>query len=276
MMHVWRTITEAVELVEYSVNQEDERIEDLIRIAPKGCSSVLDVGARDGRVSMALAPHFEAVTALDLVKPNIRHPKVSNVQGDVTELQFPDDSFDVVFCMEVLEHIRPEMLERACAEIVRVATYDVVIGVPYEQDLRIGRTVCLSCGKANPPWGHINMFNEKGLVSLFDALEPVGTSFAGTNGGKTNALSTLFMDLAGNPWGTYNQTETCIHCGCKLLNPPRRRWFQRILSGAALLLSEMQSSLFTAKPNWIHMVFRKRRFVAGAGMIEGRCRSAGR
>lgn len=273
-MHVWRTITEAVELVEYSANQEGERIRDLIRIAPKGRSSMLDVGARDGRVSMALAPHFETVTALDLVKPDVRHPKVSNVQGDVTELRFPDDSFDVVFCTEVLEHIRPEMLERASAEIIRVAVYDVVIGVPYRQDLRIGRTVCLSCGKANPPWGHINVFDEEGLVSLFGALEPVTTKFVGANGGKTNVLSMLLMDLVGNPWGTYNQKERCIHCGCTLLHPPQRKYFQRIISGAALLLSEMQSSLFAARPNWIHMVFRKRRFVAGNGKIEGGTRSA--
>lgn len=264
-MHVWKTITEAVELVDYSGNQEEKRIGDLVRIAPKGRSSVLDVGARDGRVSIALAPYFETVTALDLAMPDIRHPKVSNVQGDITELQFPDDSFDVVFCTEVLEHIRPEMLERACAEIIRVAAYDVVIGVPYKQAIRIGRTVCLFCGKTNPPWGHINIFDEKGLARLFDALESVTTTFVGANGGKTNALSALLMDLAGNPWGTYNQNETCIHCGSKLLYPPRRRFFQRIFSGTALLLSEIQSSLFAARPNWIHMVFRKRRFPAGNG-----------
>lgn len=264
-MHVWKTITKAVDLVDYSKNQEEERIGDLVRISPKGRSSVLDVGARDGRVSIAIAPYFERITVLDLVRPDIRHPKISNVQGDVTELQFPDDSFDVVFCTELLEHIRPEMLERACAEIVRVATYDVVIGVPYKQDLRVGRSVCLSCGKANPPWGHVNVFNERGLVRLFDVLELVRTSFVGINGERTNALSTLLMDLAGNPWGSYGQNETCIHCGCKLLNPPRRRWFQRIFSGAALLLNEMQISLCAARPNWIHMVFRKRRFPAGNG-----------
>ena len=35
-------------------------------------------------------------------------------------------------------------------------------------------------------------------------------------------LSTLLLDLAGNPFGTYDQEEPCIHCGAKLKPPPRR------------------------------------------------------
>lgn len=264
-IQVWKNIAKTVELGCDSSNDEEARIGDLVDIAPKGRSSVLDIGARDGRVSVALAPYFESVTALDLVTPEIRHPKVSCVQGDVTGLRFPDDSFDVVVCAELLEHIRPGMLGKAAAEIVRVASCDVVIGVPYKQDLRIGRTVCRSCGKRNPPWGHVNVFDEDTLTDLFGALEPVATSFIGADGGKTNALSVFLMDLAGNPWGTYNQQEACIHCGSALLTPPPMRCRQRILSSTALLLNALQSALCAPRPNWIHMVFRKRPFEAGSG-----------
>ena len=37
------------------------------------------------------------------------------MRGDVTQLEFPNDSFDVVFCTEVLEHVAA--LQKACFEI---------------------------------------------------------------------------------------------------------------------------------------------------------------
>ena len=42
------------------------------------------------------------------------------VAGDVTNLDFPDRSFDCVFCAEVLEHIPVNLLEVACRELTRV------------------------------------------------------------------------------------------------------------------------------------------------------------
>ena len=64
---------------------------------------------------------------------------------DVTQLTFEDMSFDALMSLEVLEHV--PAVERACKEIARVARHEVVIGVPYKQDTRLGRTKCSNCGK---------------------------------------------------------------------------------------------------------------------------------
>jgi hypothetical protein len=71
------------------------------------------------------------------------------------DLGFADDFFDFVLCAEVLEHIPTASLSRACSELGRVSKHYVLIGVPYRQDIRVGRTTCWSCRKKNPPWGHI-------------------------------------------------------------------------------------------------------------------------
>ena len=92
--------------------REHERTRNLIDLVPKGDASVLDAGARDGRLSVLLADHFETVTALDQKKPAVRHRKVKTVQGDITSLRFPDNSFDCVMCTEVLEQVPGRLLER--------------------------------------------------------------------------------------------------------------------------------------------------------------------
>jgi len=93
---------------------------------------------------------FDEVTALDLEKPTISHDKIACVQGDIINLDFDDNTFDLVFCAEVLEHIPPHLLERATSELSRVSREFLLIGVPYKQDIRVGRTTCYSCGAKNP------------------------------------------------------------------------------------------------------------------------------
>jgi 2-polyprenyl-3-methyl-5-hydroxy-6-metoxy-1,4-benzoquinol methylase len=107
---------------------EIARTQDLLSIVPKNLSTVLDIGARDGHFSQLLTKHFESVTALDLTMPQFDLDRVRPVQGDVTKIQFPDDNFDVVFCVEVVDHV--PALQKACSEIERVARH-AVIGVLY-------------------------------------------------------------------------------------------------------------------------------------------------
>jgi len=235
--------------------KEQARTADLLRLVPRGRKSVLDIGARDGHFSRLLTDYFEEVTALDLEKPAFEFPRVKTVAGDITQLQFSDDSFDCVFCAEVLEHI--PALEQACRELVRVARHEIVIGVPYRQDTRVGRTTCSQCGKVNPPWAHVNTFDEAKLRKLFPRLALRSTSFVGTNNEVTNPLSTMLMDWAGNPWGTYDQDEPCIHCGAALVAPNGRSALSRVFAGVAIRLSRLQESLTRPHGNWIHAVFVK-------------------
>src|SRR5262249_20346926 len=158
-----------------------------------------EIGSRDGYHTRKLTDVFQQVTALDLSKPPFDIPRVTPVQGDVTCLDFPDRFFDCVLCAEVLEHV--PAVEQAAREIARVARHEVLIGVPYKQDTRVGRLSCSSCGKSNPPFGHVNTFDEHRLQELFQGLDPVTTHWVGTNRERTNAISTRLLDYAGNPWG---------------------------------------------------------------------------
>jgi hypothetical protein len=248
--------------------KDHERTRNLIDLIPKDGASVLDAGARDGYLSVLLAEHFESVTALDQTNPAVRHRKVTSVQGDITSLRYPDNSFDCVMCTEVLEHVPERLLEDACSELQRVARKYLLIGVPYRQDLRVARTTCYLCGKKNPPWGHVNAFDEDRLKRLFRGLDIETISNVSTTTVATNAVSTLLMDWAGNPFGTYEQEESCIHCGSRLTPPPPRNLFQRGCTRLAFWLNEAQRRFTRPRPNWIHILFRKPAVAARAGNVN--------
>jgi len=237
--------------------QERERLASLLRLLPDA-GTVLEIGTRDGHMSFALAERFARVTTLDLGKRVLLHPGIEAIAGDLRRLPFRDLSFEAVLCAEVLEHIPTADLQEACRELVRVCANVLVIGVPYRQDLRVGRTRCSSCRRFNPPWGHVNSFDEDRLDALFAGLSRIDTDRVGRSDEVTNGFSALLMNWAGNPWGTYEQEEACIHCGGKVGPPPASAFPSRVLSAIAERMNRIQRSRFSsARPCWIHCLYRK-------------------
>lgn len=241
-----------------SSSQERQRTEDLSKLMPSSGGTALDIGARDGHFSRVLAERFNRVIALDLTKPEVDHPRVECVQGNAADLEFADNSTDFVFCAEVLEHIPPKILARVCGEIERVCRGQILIGVPYKQDIRVGRTTCYSCMGKNPPWGHVNTFDEQRLSELFPACKIDSISFVGKSTERTNAVSAALMDLAGNPYGTYSQEETCVHCGAKLISPPERNFVQKLVTKIAFLTRRTSEVFSKPRGNWIHLLLSKK------------------
>ncbi len=236
---------------------EQDRTNNLLALMPEHGRVALDVGARDGHFSRLLAERFDKVIALDIVRPAISHPRIECRQGDVTHLELVDNAVDFVFCAEVIEHIPGNDLATACQELQRVCSDKLLIGVPYRQDIRVGRTTCYTCLGKNPPWGHVNRFDDHSLVSLFLRCHVERKGFVGWNVNQTNALATLLTDLAGNPFGTYHQEEACIHCGHRLMPPPERTVAQKILTKLGYLARSTTAPFAQPHANWIHVLFAK-------------------
>jgi SAM-dependent methyltransferase len=142
-------------------------------------ASVLDAGCGEGETIERLGdllPH--PVTGVDLNPESVRFaaerlPGDRFDTADLLSLPFEDDSFDLVLCLEVLEHIpdpRP-----ALDELARVSSGELILSVPHEPWFRLGN---LARGKRLAGLGnhpeHVNHWNPRTFREfLSGAVEPV-------------------------------------------------------------------------------------------------------
>lgn len=138
--------------------------------------SLLDVGSGRG---VFLLPFLEAfpqthVTSVDILDKRVcflkelsagGYSQLSALKGDICNQPLPDNSFDVVTLLEVLEHI-PEV-GKAVKSAVKMAKRYVVVSVPSKPD-------------DNPE--HIHLLTKEILTELFRDAGCSKLHFGGVNG----------------------------------------------------------------------------------------------
>ena len=137
-------------------------------------STVVEVGAGEGRVTQRLVERFPDATVigLDLVDDDLAGDwadlGLPMFFGDATRLPFTDDSIDLVVGLEVMEHIPGP--EAALREIARVCRGTVVLSVPREPVWRAGNMVRgrYLADLGNTP-GHANPWSSRQFRNFVDA-----------------------------------------------------------------------------------------------------------
>jgi 2-polyprenyl-3-methyl-5-hydroxy-6-metoxy-1,4-benzoquinol methylase len=147
---------------------------------------LLDAGCGEGYSINALLQKHPHVffTGIDnrieaLVLARIHYPEGRYVGADILRLPFKDNSFDLVVCAEVIEHIK--QYQEAFKELRRVTAGYCVISVPYEPFFSLLRFLSgknLLHGGKHPE--HLNRFTKKEIireVAVHFKIEKVMISF---------------------------------------------------------------------------------------------------
>jgi 2-polyprenyl-3-methyl-5-hydroxy-6-metoxy-1,4-benzoquinol methylase len=130
-------------------------VADLLR--PGGDSLDVGVGAGQFLNVLARSGKFRSVVGVDKTKYKKYtelEPNISTLRGNIADLQFEDNSFDVVTCMEVLEHIPSEVFLTGLAELRRVCRGQLIISVPYREREPISKF-------------HVRRFEAADILELF-------------------------------------------------------------------------------------------------------------
>lgn len=130
--------------------------------------TVLDVGCADGYTPGLIDSLFGSRTmGMDLSDQAIRNARVmfrcTGVAAEAGSLPFPDHSFDLCICSEVLEHVVDPV--RAVSEMRRVSRDFVVISTPRAPN-RQARKRHFDQLDENEPHAHIHFFTDDEMRDL--------------------------------------------------------------------------------------------------------------
>ncbi|MDD4223189.1 MAG: class I SAM-dependent methyltransferase [Candidatus Cloacimonetes bacterium] len=134
------------------------RLEQINRILPPGVKTILDAGCGNGVITNALHERYD-VTGLDLSPAALEYVKAPKVIASVTAIPFPDASFDLVMCNEVLEHLSGADLAQAVTELKRCSARYLLVSVPNREQLETELVRCQDCGHIFHAYGHLQSFD---------------------------------------------------------------------------------------------------------------------
>ena len=122
--------------------------------------NILDLGSASGGNTLHLINLGHNVTSVEYSDIGVRlqHGKgISAIQADARCLPFSDESFDVIICLDVLEHIKEDY--KVAAEINRLLTRNghFLISVPQDPNLWSDHDVSVN---------HIRRYAKENLVGL--------------------------------------------------------------------------------------------------------------
>ncbi len=104
--------------------------------------SFLDVGCSTGVGVQTVTDKNIIARGIDISETAIKLAKERGRKcfvGSICGIPFVDNSFEIVFCSDVMEHLKPEDIDIALKELYRVSKKHITLVIALQRDKCIGR-----------------------------------------------------------------------------------------------------------------------------------------
>ncbi len=136
---------------------------------PDDVRSIIDVGCGNGVICNSLASKYD-VTGIDVSETALVSVTTTKILCSATNIPVADNSFDLAFSSEMLEHLSDDDLTLAINEMKRIAKKYILVSVPNEELLKQTMVKCKACNSIYHAYGHLHSFSITKLASYFPGM----------------------------------------------------------------------------------------------------------
>ncbi len=236
-----------------------ERINRTIAFFPEDIMSVLDVGAGYGVLLELLEKQRNikgvGVEIADVMIAYGRSRGVDLRKGDASQLEFPDNSFDIVVATEVIEHLPFGIYEKTLSEFERVSRKYIVISVPYNEKRIFVR--CPYCSAIVNNTYHLRSFTIESMHNLFSnaklvRIELIGQAPIVPFMGLLNKIRNKWPPLLICPVCGYREETTYVNNATKMEQSLLKNGIiSSSLKMSKGIVKKLLSLMGLKKPRWI-------------------------
>lgn len=198
--------------------EDRERLDFIVDHIPMGAMTLLDVGCGNGLFLKRVGekrPEL-AIHGVERSKAALEWVEAPKTEASIDALPFSDRSFDVVTCLEVIEHLPVDIFVKGLTELARVAQRTMLISVPADQDLTLGRVECQSCRSLFNPDFHWRSFDKLKMHALMLEHGFFPRSVDSYGPGVEYAGASLITRLKKSTSNRFPQDIPCPSCGANL------------------------------------------------------------
>ena len=233
---------------------ERGRIQATLDLIPSDAATLLDVGAGDGRLLQQLPQRIWAAGA-DYAFASVAQIRPNGICASSQQLPFRDQSFDIVLCCEVLEHLPDGMFQAVLKELERVASTHILVTVPYKENRAARLLKCPQCQCVFHMWGHVRHFGETDLNTFFHNFEVTTTTYHGRRPPYQHPQVLALNQRFGNRWTDQCDTSICPQCGnTDFARAPRNA--VTVICGLLNLLTAYLTS--PSEKNWVLKLYTRK------------------
>ncbi len=147
-----------------------ERLKEKVKLIrdsiPEDVQTIADIGCGDGAISNELNKEFK-VFAVDRSKNALKYVTSTKINASANYLPLENNSVDLVFSSEMLEHLPDEIFTSAIKEMKRVSRKYIFLTFPNNENIEKKVTMCPNCKTAFNISYHLRTLNAKIIEELF-------------------------------------------------------------------------------------------------------------
>jgi SAM-dependent methyltransferase len=181
--------------IEQLGHTEVVRLDIIKRLIPGDVKKVIDVGCGEGMITNPLVETGLSVVGVDVSIGSLKFLSAYKTQATIDELPFGDDTFELVICSSVLEHLNDELLHTGVKELMRISSRYILISTPYNEILWKSFTKCPKCGSIYHKNLHLRSFDQKNLIEVFPGYEVVRLLYGADEDWKSGFLVWIAQHL---------------------------------------------------------------------------------
>lgn len=197
--------------------KESKKLLSLYHI-PSDVQTILDVGCGNGWFLNSLNTNFQRVVGIDSSQKALEYVQTEKIHGDIVALPFQAGSFDLVACLEVIEHLPYATLIEGLKELERVSRKYIIVSVPNNEDLELSLVVCPHCHCRYNPYFHLRNFNHSVMKDLFKQFRLIECKEIGELVSKPTYNHALFSAYLTWIKPFPPKTAICPQCGYQTKN----------------------------------------------------------